>query len=308
MSIQSKQMIEVRDLVFEYPGFRALHEVNCTIEKGSIVALVGPNGAGKTTLMQCIAGLQMPFSGDVLFNGESIFNNTRAWRKKAAYLPDFFGLFQDLTVWHCLEYAARLNLVPENEVLNRMEEVLAQVDLVDKKNAKAGSLSRGMKQRLALAQSIIHKPEFLILDEPASGLDPEARHKLADLFKKLQKEGITLLVSSHILAELDQYASNMLVINKGQLVVGESLEEDERVVLEVFFNQHQDGIELPTDAFNLSKVLWFGQKAHFYLPANPQFHTQLLKHLFANGLDFYSAKVVEANLQDKYLRTIQSVK
>ncbi len=301
-------MIEVRELIFEYPGFRALHNVNCTIERGSIVALVGPNGAGKTTLMQCIAGLQQPFSGDVLFDGVSIFDDTQAWRKKAAYLPDFFGLFQDLTVWQCLEYAARMNLVPPNQVFARMEEVLDQVNLSDKKTAKAGALSRGMKQRLALAQAIIHKPEFLILDEPASGLDPEARHNLADLFKRLQKEGITLLVSSHILAELDQYASNMLVISKGQLVTDEVLTEDEKVVYEVHFVRHYDALELPADELQISKALWFGAKAHFTIPTNNLVHASLLKYLIQNGIEVHSAKVVEANLQDKYMRTIQSVK
>lgn len=196
-------MIEVKNLIFEYPTKRALHDVSCVIKTGSITALVGPNGAGKTTLIRCIVGLHGPFSGQVLFDGVDVHEHPRDCHRRMAYLSDFFGVYEQLTVRQCLTYTARAYGVSGDQVRTVVEAAAERLKLTDRMREKAGALSRGLRQRLAIAQAIVHEPEFLVLDEPASGLDPEARQSLSMLLIGLRDAGMTLLVSSHILAELE---------------------------------------------------------------------------------------------------------
>jgi ABC-2 type transport system ATP-binding protein len=211
-------MIEVSQLTFEYPGYRALHGVNVSLVKGSVTALVGPNGAGKTTLMRCIAGLETPLSGTVTVAGIDVHESPREVHRLMGYLSDHFGLYADLTVAQGLEYAARAQGLAHTRVRKAVEQTADQMGLADKLGHKGGQLSRGQRQRLAIGQAIIHTPDVLLLDEPASGLDPEARSALAGVFRALQADGMTLLVSSHILAELDEYSTHMLALNAGQVL------------------------------------------------------------------------------------------
>jgi ABC-2 type transport system ATP-binding protein len=208
----------VSDLVFEYPGFRALHDVNFSLKPGSVTALVGPNGAGKTTLLRCLAALELPFSGVVKIAGEDTQNNPRACHEKLGYLSDFFGLYEELTVSQCLIYAANSRKVPKELSAERIDYVLKLVGLQDHIEKTASTLSRGLRQRLAIGQSIIHLPQLLLLDEPAAGLDPEARHELAKLIRELQAKGTTIIVSSHILAELEEYSTEMMIIRDGKIL------------------------------------------------------------------------------------------
>lgn len=211
-------MITVEHLTYEYPETRALSDVSFRIKKGSITALVGPNGAGKTTLLQCLAALVEPLHGRIVINGIDVLQAAHKVQPLLGYLPDFFGLYDRLTVEQCLRYFAMAQNVAKADIPPRIEQTLFRLDLTEKAKAKVGSLSRGMRQRLAIGQAMIHDPEILFLDEPASGLDPSARKHLADLFLKLNTEGKTLIVSSHILAELDQYANNLLILKNGRLV------------------------------------------------------------------------------------------
>ena len=214
----SQPVIEVRDLTFDYPGFRALDNVSLSIAPGSVTALVGPNGAGKTTLLRCLAALDTPLSGTVRVMGLDVYESPREVHRLMGYLSDNFGLYSDLTVAQGLEYAARSQGLSSAAVPEAVRTTAQRMGLTDKMNNLASALSRGQRQRLAIGQAIIHAPQVLLLDEPASGLDPEARGALADVFKALQAQGMSLVVSSHILAELDEYSTHMLALNHGRVL------------------------------------------------------------------------------------------
>ena len=211
-------IVDIQALTFDYPGFRALERLGLQIEAGSVTALVGPNGAGKTTLLRCIAALDTPVSGSVRVAGIDVHETPRDAHQLMGYVSDNFGLYGDLTVAQGLEFAARAKGIAIDRVPGLVRSTAARMGLMEKLDQPAKTLSRGQRQRVAIGQAIIHAPRLLLLDEPASGLDPEARASLADVFKALQAEGMTLLVSSHILAELDAYSTHMLSIHDGQVL------------------------------------------------------------------------------------------
>lgn len=213
-------MIEAEDLIYEYPTKRALHGVGFTVKPGEVMALVGPNGAGKTTLLRLIAALERPFSGRVMIDGRDTAEAPREVHARVGYLPDFFGLYDDLSVRQCLTYAARARGVKRGAAPAAVEKAAERVGLSDRLSARASELSRGLRQRLAIGQTIVHGPSALLLDEPAAGLDPEARHSLSGLVLSLAAEGMAIIVSSHILAELEEYCSAMLIVRDGRLVGG----------------------------------------------------------------------------------------
>jgi ABC-2 type transport system ATP-binding protein len=216
-------MIEISNLVFEYPGHRALDGVSLNIAKGAITALVGPNGAGKTTLLRCMAALETPYVGSVTIDGLNTSEAPRAIHARLGYLPDFFGLYDALSVRRCLHYAARAHGIGPNEAAGSAEAAAARVGLADRMEQAAGALSRGLRQRLAIAQTIVHQPSVLLLDEPAAGLDPQARRDLSNLLLSLRDGGMTLVVSSHILAELEDYSDRMVIVDHGRIAGGESI-------------------------------------------------------------------------------------
>jgi ABC-2 type transport system ATP-binding protein len=207
--------IDVRRLDYEYPGKRVLHDVTFQVPEGSITALVGPNGAGKTTLMRCIAGLERLHAGSVSIKGTDVASDPRAVHRACGYLSDFFGLYDALTVRQCLTYAAWCHKVEDPG--KRIAEVCAQAGLETAMNKHAGTLSRGWRQRLGIGLALVHNPPVLILDEPASGMDPEARIALSRLMRSLRAGGKTIIVSSHILNELEDYCTDMLVIREGRV-------------------------------------------------------------------------------------------
>lgn len=211
-------MISVNRLNFEYPGIRALKDVSFSIKPGSITALVGPNGAGKSTLLRCLAALDRPISGAIKVDGIDVLENPRDCHRKVGYLSDFFGLYDDLTVRQCLTYAAMAHGLASQIQERAIMDGAFRLEISDRLESKAGSLSRGLRQRLAIAQSIIHNPKILLLDEPASGLDPEARNSLSKLFLELRDHGMTLLVSSHILTELEEYSTDLMILRNGELI------------------------------------------------------------------------------------------
>jgi ABC-2 type transport system ATP-binding protein len=216
-------MIEIRDLTFEYPGHRALHGVSLSIASRAITALVGPNGAGKTTLLRCMAALETPYAGEVLIDGLDTREAPRAIHALLGYLPDFFGLYDALSVRRCLHYAARAHGIGAGQAAGAAEAAAARVGLSDRMEQAAGALSRGLRQRLAVAQAIVHHPAVLLLDEPAAGLDPQARRDLSQLLLSLRDGGMTLVVSSHILAELEDYCDRMVIVDKGRIAGGKSI-------------------------------------------------------------------------------------
>jgi len=210
--------IIAQDVVFEYPGKRALCGVSFRLPAGSITALVGPNGAGKTTLLRCLAGLEAPYSGDISVAGVDVAASPREAHRRIGFLPDFFGLYEELTVRQCLLYHALIHGPAPRDVDALVEDVAARSGIAPLLAIEAGALSRGQKQRVALGQAIIHAPQVLLLDEPASGLDPAARRELSALLRALGEEGMTIVVSSHILSELEDYSSHLIILDRGLVV------------------------------------------------------------------------------------------
>jgi ABC-2 type transport system ATP-binding protein len=213
-------MIDVRDLVYEYPSKRALEGVSLAVPAQTIVALVGPNGAGKTTLLRCLAALEPPYSGMVRIDGLDTREYPREIHSRLGYLPDFYGLYDELSVCRCLTYAAWSHGIAAAAVEPAVAKAAERVGLSDRMETKAGELSRGLRQRLGIGQAIVHEPKVLLLDEPAAGLDPQARRDLSVLLLALRDAGMTLVVSSHILAELEDYCSEMIIIENGRVVGG----------------------------------------------------------------------------------------
>jgi ABC-2 type transport system ATP-binding protein len=211
-------IVEVRDLTFDYPTKRALSDVSFSIAADNITAIVGPNGAGKTTLLKCLAGLERPTSGTIRVDGVDVLAAPRDAHRRIGFLQDFFGLYDALTVARCLDYAARARGVADADRAARIAWAADMLGIGDRMGERALALSRGLRQRLAIAQTIIHRPAVLLLDEPAAGLDPEARAQLSDMFRRLRDEGHTLLVSSHILAELEDYSTHMLIVEDGRVI------------------------------------------------------------------------------------------
>lgn len=216
-------MIEVRDLVYEYPTQRALWGVSLDVPPQTITALVGPNGAGKTTLLRCLAALEPPYTGSVTIDGLDSVKSPREIHEKLGYLPDFYGLYDELSVRRCLIYAAWSHGIKPDATASAVEATAKQVGLSDRMEQKANELSRGLRQRLAIGQSIVHAPKVLLLDEPAAGLDPQARKELSTLLLALKDSGMTIVVSSHILAELEDYCSEMIILDKGRVAGGKPI-------------------------------------------------------------------------------------
>ena len=301
-------MIQVSNLTFDYPGTRALDHVTFTIRAGSITALVGPNGAGKTTLLRCLAALEEPVSGSITMAGQDILLDPRATHREIGYLSDFFGLYEELTVRQCLEYAA----LSHGIAAERQSEVIlrsaGQLDLAERLEVKAGTLSRGQRQRLAIAQAIIHEPKFLLLDEPASGLDPEARHSLALLFRKLQSQGMTLLVSSHILSELEEYSTDMLVLRKGRIIEHAPLTTAQPgAIVELRLVAPFAGLGEMLSNFSGVALLQADESgATISCGADPAAQHLILKTLLEQGMLVSSFAEQKENLQEAYLRTVKS--
>jgi ABC-2 type transport system ATP-binding protein len=211
-------MIETRDLTKTYGDLYALNRLTLKLEKGDVYGFIGPNGAGKTTTMRILATLLNPSWGEASVCGYSIYNGAKDIRRVIGYMPDFFGVYDDMKVIEYLEFFAAAYRIKGPERRKKCDQVLELVDLGYKRDALVTSLSRGMTQRLGLARVLLHEPQVLLLDEPASGLDPRARIEMRGLLKELRKMGKTILVSSHILPELADICNKIGIIEKGKLL------------------------------------------------------------------------------------------
>jgi len=218
-------LLETVRLTKYYGSFPALVDLNISVEEGEIYGFVGPNGAGKTTSMKIMATLMGASSGDVLIDGESVLQKPARARRLIGYMPDFFGVYDNLKVSEYLDFYADACNVPKAGRRTLADELLTLVNLSDKRECYVDTLSRGMKQRLCLARSLIHDPRLLILDEPASGMDPQARAEMKSILKALKGQGKTILISSHILAELSEICDRFAIISRGQLMAAGSIEE-----------------------------------------------------------------------------------
>jgi ABC-2 type transport system ATP-binding protein len=312
-------MIDAENVVYDYPNGRALRGVSFVVRAGAVLALVGPNGAGKSTLMRCIAALDAPGEGAITVQGVDTQDDPRAVHASLGYLPDIYGLYDRLSVRRCLIYAARSRGVALADAPAAAEVAAARVGLGDRMETLAGHLSRGLRQRLGIAQTLVHRPRVLLLDEPASGLDPEARAGLSALIRSLANDGMTLIVSSHILSELEDYCSEMLMLREGEVVGGGVVrlngvapgeaegEGDEApptapatVLVRVAFAVPAGELGDRLSALGVPLSRLDGDDAILALPPEPEAQTATLTALVKAGLPVRSFAVVRHTLEETY--------
>ena len=217
--------ISTRNLTRHFGKLEAVENLDLKITTGSLFGLIGPNGAGKTTTLRMLAGLLEPTSGEIRINELPIRKYWREIQWQIGFMPDFFGVYEDLLVWEYLDFFARCYKLTPQRRRRTIDELLELVDLSEKRDAYVHTLSRGMRQRLCLAHALVHDPQVLLLDEPASGLDPRARVEMRELLRELRAMGKTILLSSHILTELAELCDSIAILERGKLVVSGPLEE-----------------------------------------------------------------------------------
>ena len=218
-------MIETKKLCKNFGDLVAVDNLDLYINAGDIFGFIGPNGAGKTTTMRILVTLLEPTKGEAFIDGLNVARQGKDVRRRVGYMPDFMGVYDDLKVFEYLEFFAAAFGIEYRKREAIVDGVLELTDLVSKRNASVDSLSRGMQQRLGLARVLIHDPKVLILDEPASGLDPRARIEIRELLRELKRMGKTIMISSHILSELEEICDRIGIIERGQFVFSGSLEE-----------------------------------------------------------------------------------
>jgi ABC-2 type transport system ATP-binding protein len=303
-------MIAVQGLVFDYPGTRALDDVSFSLDPQTITALVGPNGAGKTTLLRCLAGLDTPFAGQVNVAGLDVLSEPRQSHRRMGFLADSFGLYDELSVEQCLLYRAAALGLPATERAPAARLSAQRLALADRFKQKVGTLSRGLRQRLAIAETIVHHPEVLLLDEPASGLDPEARVGLAETLRRLRDEGMTIIVSSHILSELEDYSTHMLILRAGRLVDQRALSAHAgggAVMLRLAVADARLEGALKGET-GISGLIVEGLTAHFRFAGDEIARALLLRRLVEAGLPVMDFAVEHERLQETYLTQVGETK
>ncbi|AEG60888.1 ABC transporter ATP-binding protein [Desulforamulus ruminis] len=217
--------VTIQALTKIYGHNYALHDFSLEIESGKVYGLIGPNGAGKTTVMSIMATLLAPDRGTAVVGGYDVMKQPSQVRRLIGYMPDFFGVYDGLKTTEYLEFYAAAYRLPAKQRPTLIRDLLEIVNLSDKADAYVDLLSRGMKQRLALARCLVHDPVVLILDEPASGLDPRARAEMKEVIRQLKRMNKTILISSHILPELAEMCDNIAILEQGRLVANGTVEE-----------------------------------------------------------------------------------
>ncbi|MCM3237904.1 ABC transporter ATP-binding protein [Heyndrickxia oleronia] len=308
-------MIEIHNLTKKYGAFTALDTLNLTIGKGCVFGFVGQNGAGKSTTFSILATLLSPTSGTAYINGFNITKEPKQVRKQIGYMPDFFGVYDHLKADEYLDFYGASYGIDAKTRQKLIPQLLELVNLSQKQHSYVDVLSRGMKQRLCLARSLIHDPEVLILDEPASGLDPRARVEMREILKELKSMGKTILISSHILPELAEMCDEIGVIDNGKLVAHGSVAEiqkqlqAEKIII-VKVNQQRDlAIAFFEDHPKVSQMekLEDEYSFQFFFNGNDEEQSQLLRHAILQEIQIISFKEFETNLEDVFMEITKGV-
>lgn len=303
-------MLVINNLVKSYGKFKAVDNLSLEIGKGHIYGFVGANGAGKTTTMRIVAGLLKPTSGSVVVAGMDILKYPASFKNKIGYMPDFFGVYDDLKVTEYMDFYSGVYGIEKSQRPKLADELLELVNLTDKKDFYVDALSRGMKQRLCLARSLIHNPELLILDEPASGLDPKARVEMKEVLKELKDIGKTIIISSHILPELAELCTSIGIIEKGKMVVSGTVEEimqktSHKKVLRVkVLGELEGAVKLLKEQPSIGAVNVHNDYLEADFSGTNEVMAEILKVAIKNDIPIVSFTEVDRNLESVFMHLI----
>lgn len=307
-------MVEIEELTKRYGRFLALDHVNFHINKGDIFGFVGPNGAGKTTTMRIMCGLIKATSGNVVIDGVNVLKRPAEVKRLIGYVPDFFGVYDNLKVMEYMEFYGSMYGMRKADVVDASERLLELVNLQDKHEAFVYSLSRGMKQRLCVARSLIHDPEFLILDEPGSGLDPRSRVDMWNLLKRLSAMGKTIMISSHILPELSEMCDSIGVLDHGRMVASGNVDEildHSDAVSPVRIKGYMLGMSAETsmdrisviikERFDVDRIIVRDDEIFVYYTGSRERDSELLRSLVDNGVHIHQFYRDRGDLESLFL-------
>lgn len=301
-------MLEIKNLHKKYGKFYAVNGLNLTIPEGEIFGFVGPNGAGKSTTMKIISGLLAATSGEVYIDGVNAFKSNRRVKEKIGYMPDFFGVYDDLKVDEYLDFYASIYKIKEKDKKKIITDLLELVDLAHKREAYVDNLSRGMKQRLCLARSLIHNPKLLILDEPASGLDPRARVEMKAILRNLKDMGKTIIISSHILSELAEMCTSIGIIDNGNLVVNGTVSEImqqiySKKVVKIKVNDRLDDAVMILKEFPFIEKITTGENTiQAGFDAGDEELSRVLTTLVNKSIPVVTFTQLDGNLEDVFMK------
>lgn len=300
-------MVEIRNLTKTYGKYRALNNLNLHIDKGEIFGFVGPNGAGKTTTMRIICGLLQADWGEVYVDGIDSLNHNELIKRKVGYVPDFFGVYDNFKVMEYMDFYGSMYGIDGETVRKTSLGLLDLVNLSDKADSYVDGLSRGMKQRLCVARALIHNPQLLILDEPASGLDPRARFELKEIMKNLGSMGKTIIISSHILPELGEMCTSIGVMEKGNLIANGKVEEITKqsrqanpLTIQILENKDQ-AIQILRQTPQVQKLSIRDNEIIIAFCGEEADMAQLLSNLILNGVKVSGFHREEGNLETLFL-------
>jgi len=306
-------VIETHDLTMKYGELFAVKALELDLKKGDVFGFIGPNGSGKTTTMRMLDTLLNPTWGEAYVCGYSIYTHPRDIRRLVGYMPDFFGVYDDMKVIEYLEFFAAAYRIKGAARRKICDEVLDLVDLGYKRDALVTSLSRGMTQRLGLARVLLHDPQVLLLDEPASGLDPRARIEIRGLLKQLRGLGKTIMVSSHILPELADICNKIGIIERGELLFNGTVEElmmllRRQTILNVAVVENPDGAaRLLQDDPSVEKVERHGNSLIVTLTPTAADYSQLATRLIEAGFKLSLFKEDELNLETAFMALTKGI-
>ncbi len=305
-------VVEITNLRVAYDEVIAVHDISFALEKGKIYGFVGPNGAGKTSTIKALAGVLEPTQGTILLNGFNLELTREKALRHLGYMPDFSPVYENLKVWEYLDVFAAAYGLKGSERTSHIEKWLNKSDLVSKRDALIKGLSRGMRQRLVLAKTLQSDPNILLLDEPASGLDPIARRHMRDLIKEASTNGATILISSHILSELSEFIDAAIILEKGKLVVSGSIDEIRQKVgggqkLIVRFTDEQKGRELLEKLCadeNIAPHQVLRDKSNFVIAFGNDENkaTQFLNKILSAGVSVAECSLKNDTIEDIFLK------
>ena len=311
--IEDEKMIEISDFGKDYGDFTAVECLNLNIAEGEVFGFIGPNGAGKSTTIRFLATLLRPSRGRGTVNGFSVLEQPMDVRKSVGYMPDNFGVYDGMRVWEFLDFFAVAYQISSHERRRIINEVLELVDLTYKRDDFVNGLSRGMKQRLCLAKTLVHDPPVLILDEPASGLDPRARVLVKALLKELRQMGKTILISSHILTELADICTSIGIIERGQLLMHGPIEDVYRQIrghrnLDIRVNVGvEKAASILRSEVGLREVQVEGNQLLAELDVDDAGLARLLKKMVEEGVEIRSFNDKDPTLEDVFMTVTQGI-